>query len=104
MTRFLSESLRAGEPSFRMGLRQLEYANDRRGADIKLSNEIRQATADKLLELGLDPRDTTPNELFRALHERIKSDDARMTKTLRTLAATHVSAEGDVIDGIVHAI
>ncbi len=104
MTRFLSESLQAPEPAFRRGLQRLEFANGNPSTDIRFSSEVIQATRAKLMELGLDPDDTTPKELYQALQERVKADDAKLTRTLRTLAATHVSAEAEVVAGMVHAI
>lgn len=104
MTRFLSDSLQAPEPFFRLGLRRLEAANGNPSTDIRFSNEVKQAAKVKLRQLGLDPSDTTPEELYHSLQERVKADDARLTKTLRTQAATHVSAEGDVVAGMVHVL
>lgn len=104
MTRFLSEALQAPEPSFRLGLRRLEAANGHPNTDIRFSDDVVRATRDRLRQLGLDPRDTTAEELYHVLQERIKADDARLTKTLRTRAATHVSAEADVVAGMIHAL
>lgn len=104
MTRFLSESLNALEPSFRMGLRQLEQAHGNPSADIHLSTDVLHATQAKLKELGLDPHDTTGKELYGTLLERVRADDARLVKSLRTRAATHVSAEGEIVAGMVHAL
>jgi hypothetical protein len=104
MTRFLSESLQAPEPSFRLQLRQLEQANGMPNADIRLSTEVAHATRAKLAELGLDPQDTTPKELYLSLLNRLQADDVRLTKILRTRAATHVSAEGDGMAGLVHIL
>ncbi|HUY85312.1 MAG TPA: hypothetical protein VMU97_02245 [Candidatus Dormibacteraeota bacterium] len=104
MTRFLSESLQAPEPSFRLGLQNLESANGAPNADIRLTAEVLRQTQAKLKQLGLDPRDTTAKELYHALQERIKADDARLTRTLRTRAATHVSAEAEVVAGMIHAL
>jgi hypothetical protein len=104
MTRWLSESLQAPEPFFRHGLHKLEAANGNPGTDIRFSTEVLHATRAKLLELGLDPADTTPQELYHALQERVKADDARLTKHLRTQAATHVSAEAEVVAGMTHVI
>ncbi len=104
MTRFLSDSLQAQEPFFRLGLRRLESANGLPNTDIRFSLEVMQATKAKLLELGLDPRDTSAEELYEALRARIKTDDAKLIKNLRTKAATHISAEGDVIAGMIHVI
>ena len=104
MTRFLSEALQAEEPQFRLGLRQLETANGGPSTDIRLSTEILHQTQAKLEELHLDPRDTTASELYHALQLRVAEDDARLTKLLRTQAATHVSAEADVVAGMVRAL
>lgn len=104
MTRFLSDALQAEEPFFRLGLRRLEAAHGHPNTDIRFSAQVERATRDKIRELGLDPRDTTARELYHALQERVKADDARLTKHLRTIAATHVSAEGEVIPGMVYAL
>ncbi|HXE09893.1 MAG TPA: hypothetical protein VN554_00525, partial [Verrucomicrobiae bacterium] len=104
MTRFLSESLQASEPSFRLGLQRLEAAHGHPNTDIRLSTEVRRATQDKLRALGLDPRDTTPEELYHVLQERMHDDDERLTRQLRTTAATHVSAEADAVSGMIHVL
>jgi len=104
MTRFLSESLEAPEPSFRLGLKRLEAANGNPSTDIRFTAEVNYAARAKLQQLGLDPKDTTAKELYRALEERVKVDDARLTKSLRTAAATHISAEADVVAGMIHAL
>ncbi len=104
MTRFLSESLQAPEPMFRLGLRHLEKANGHPNTDIRFSSEVLQASRAKLHELGLDKHDTTAEELYHALQARIKADDARLTRKLRMLAGTHVSAEADINDGVLRAL
>ena len=104
MTRFLSESLQAPEPLFRLGVRRLEAANGHPNTDIRFSTEVQHATRNKLLQLGLDPQDTTPQELYNVLQSRVRADDARLVKTLRRQAATHVSADGEVVSGMVHVL
>ncbi|HVX57054.1 MAG TPA: hypothetical protein VHA37_04945 [Candidatus Saccharimonadales bacterium] len=107
MTRFLTDSLAgAAENSswFRAGLRRLEAAQGHPNEDIRFSTEVERATQAKVRALGLDPHDTTPQELYHVLQERLRADDARLTKRLRTVAATHVSAEGEVVSGMVHAL
>jgi hypothetical protein len=96
--------LQAPEPLFRLGLRRLEAANGNPNADIQFSHEVLQATLGKLRALDLDPRDTTAEELYHVLQERLRADDARLTKRLRTTAATYVSAEGDVVAGMIQAL
>lgn len=104
MTRFLSEALQAEEPFFSQGLRRLETAHGNPNEDIRFSADVRHAARRKIQALGLDPDDTTPEELYHVLQERMKADDARLTKHLRTLSATHVSADGDVVSGMVYAL
>jgi hypothetical protein len=87
VTRFLSEALEAPEPFFRLGLRRLEAAHGNPALDIRISHEVKQAARAKLMQLGLDPDDTTPAELYHGLQERIKADDQRLVKNLRTRAA-----------------
>lgn len=82
MTRVLSELLGAKEPAFRLGLRQLEQASGCPSEDIRLSTEISRAIQDKLKELSLDPHDTTGPELYNALQEHIKDDNAEILKLL----------------------
>lgn len=104
MTRFLSVALQAEEPFFRLGLRRLEAANGNPNSDIKLTSEVNRLTNSKLLELGLDSGDTTCLELYKALEERVKRDDIRLARYFRTQAATHVSAEADLVAGMVYAL
>lgn len=104
MTRLLSTLLGAKEPEFRISFSNLEAAHGMPSHDIRLSSEIVQASKDKLKQLGLDPHDTTSKELYHTLQERLRTDDAHLEKALRTQAATYISAEGDVVAGMVHAL
>lgn len=76
MTRFLSEVLGAVEPVFSKGIQQLERAAGQPGTDIRLTADILQRTRTKIGELGLDPADTTGPELYGALQQRLKNDEA----------------------------
>lgn len=96
--------LEASEPFFRLGLQKLESAGGHPNNDIRFSMDMSRSAKDKLRELGLDPEDTTPEELYHVLQAKVKNDDARLTKTLRTLAATRISAEADPIAGMICAI
>lgn len=104
MTRFLSESLQAPEPFFRQGLRRLESAHGNPSTDIRFTTEVSHATRQKLQSLGLDPKDTSAQELYHALQERIKEDDARLYKALQKEAMLYVSLEADVVAGMIHAL
>jgi hypothetical protein len=104
MTRILSELLQADGPHFLLQLRELERASGHQNTDIKLSVEVGQASKQKIHELGLDKEDTTPEELYHMLQQRISQDDVRLERSLRTRAATHISAEADLGAGIAHAL
>lgn len=104
MTRFLSASLQAKEPFFQAGIKRLEAANGSPKTDIIVSTEVIRATQNKLRQLGLDPSDTTPQELYHVLQSKIAADDKKLTRTLQTHAAHHVSAEGDVIEGMISVL
>ncbi|HSX34817.1 MAG TPA: hypothetical protein VLF62_04195 [Candidatus Saccharimonadales bacterium] len=82
MTRFLSRALGALEPTFSQGIQQLEQAAGRPGTDIRLTADIMRRTRDKVGELGLDPNDTTGQELYGALQERLKRDEQTVRTTL----------------------
>lgn len=85
----------AREPSFHQGLQRLEAVSGHTSADIRLSTEVERATRLKLKELGLDPNDTTGEELYAALQARVRDDDARLAKQLAekygTAEAIHIN-------------
>jgi hypothetical protein len=82
MTRVLAELLGAEQPQFSQVLKQLELAAGRPSNDIRLSAEITQRLNTKLRELGLDPKDTTNQELYRALEERFSHDESAIRDAL----------------------
>lgn len=104
MTRFLSEALEAREPLFRRSLMQLERANGNPGTDIRLSSEVNLRLKAKLRELNMDPNDTTAEELYSHLQERLRQDDAILRRRLQTVAATHVSAAADPMQGLCESL
>ncbi len=82
MTRFLSRALGAKEPAFSQGIAALEQAAGRPSTDIRLTSEIMQRMRAKIVALGLDPDDTTGNELYGALQERLRKDEEKVRTTL----------------------
>lgn len=97
MTRFLSEALGAQEPAFSQGIQQLEHAAGRPSADIRLTTEVLQSMRRKVVELGLDPTDTTGPELYRALQERLRNDDATVRSVL---AIPEDAAAAAIVQGV----
>jgi len=82
MTRFLSQTLGANEPSFGMAVQDLERASGHQSMDIRLSTEIMRSTQYKMRQLGLDPHDTTGPELYQALQERLRQDETHLRGVL----------------------
>lgn len=99
MTRVLSELLGAPDPAFHLSLNRLERASGLPSNDIRLSSEVMQATQAKLRELGLDPHDTTGQELYATLQERLKADDARLVSALQS-----ASKNEDIVASVAHAL
>jgi hypothetical protein len=95
MTRVLAELLRAREPGFHQSLLRLEGVSGHTNADIRLTTEIERATKARIRVLGLDPNDTTGEELYAALQQRFKADDALLSAQLRKVygddRAAHVA-------------
>lgn len=88
MTRVLSELLGAPEPTFRLGLRQLERGAGQPNADIRLSTEVLQSMQGKLRELGLDPFDTRGAELYATLGARLRADEQRFAAAVKAKSKT----------------
>ncbi len=82
MTRFLSEALGAVEPAFSRSIQQLERAAGLPGTDIRLTSDILQNMRTKIIQLGLDPNDTTGPELYSALQGRLRHDEQTARKAL----------------------
>lgn len=82
MTRVLAELLGAEQPSFRVVIQKLEQIAGKPSKDIRLTNEIAHITRDKIRALGLDPSDTTGQELYHALLVRFENDEKLARKTL----------------------
>lgn len=97
MSRIISELLGAREPSFSLMIRRLEKAADYPAADIKLSTEIKQRIRDKSKELGLDPDDSSPKELYSAL---IKLADLHDTHLRKVLGLADSNSTQDVLNKI----
>lgn len=78
MAKLLRDLLDAEEPLFSLALRQLEAASGRPGEDAKLVGEIIQKSHQATRQLGLDHSDTTGEELYGALMNRMADDNRRV--------------------------
>lgn len=99
MTRVLSDIFGTSEHHLRVGLNNLERASGGGSADVRLTASVLQASKAKLRDLGLDPHDTTGEELYSALKQRLVSDDERLSLALKTAANSD-----DVVAGVAHAL
>ena len=82
MTKYLSKILQINEAVFSNRISKLEQATLQTGVDIRLTNDIRIGVNQKLHELGLDPNDTTAEELYNALKLRVLEDENKLKKVL----------------------
>ncbi|HEX6462299.1 MAG TPA: hypothetical protein VFZ58_03425 [Candidatus Saccharimonadales bacterium] len=80
MSKFLRDILDAKEPLFSLALQQLEKASGQQGSDARLVGEMHERAADRIHKLGLDPADSTGNEVYQALLARIAADNERVAK------------------------
>jgi hypothetical protein len=100
MSRYLSQALATDDLHFNRSIKELEKINGHPKHDIRLYSDMSQRLKASIEYLGLDPSDTTAEELYHALNEKLKTDDAKLIKELRTLAAKNVSLEANISDGI----
>ncbi|CAN5447121.1 hypothetical protein BH10PAT3_BH10PAT3_5720 [soil metagenome] len=82
MSTFLSDLLGAVEPLFTLSVKQLESASGQQGADVRLIAEIIGQVQLKTKELGLDPQDTTGEELYHALTNLVKVHDEHLARQI----------------------
>ncbi len=76
----ISRLLAAEEPMFTTAVNQLENAAGRPGQDVRLMSEIISKVQEKTKALGLDVKDTTGEELYQALINKIKIHDEHLAK------------------------
>ena len=74
MARFLQDLLGAKDPLFSASLQKLERATGQTGVDVKLIGDITHHAHAVMRKLGLDPKDTTKDELENALNAHADSE------------------------------
>lgn len=82
MSKLLSELLAAEEPMFSLALKQLEQVSGNASVDVRLTAEIVGKVHMKVRALGLDPKDTTGPELYRALINLLVKHDEFLAKRI----------------------
>ncbi len=78
MSKLLEDLLQAKQPLFSKALEQLEKASGNDGADVKLTADIIETFNAKVRELGLDPQDSTGEEIYNALLNLAKEHDEHL--------------------------
>lgn len=97
MSRMLSELLHAREPQFSLMLGRFERASGNMGVDVRITADIVQKYHHKFKELGLDVKDTTGPELYRALMNLVAQHDMFINKRLGGSDNTNVEAIQKII-------
>lgn len=90
MARALADLLGVNTPDFHLGLRELERAGGAPRADIRLMVDIEREVRGKLRQLGLDPVNTTGEELYHALGQRLRRDEQQVRTALKASDASPV--------------
>ncbi len=75
MSRVLSDLLGAKEPAFTFALERLESMSGHPNVDVRLVTDVEQTAKSKLRQLGLDPNDSTEQEVFHSLQALTKKHD-----------------------------
>lgn len=82
MAKILRDLLDAEEPIFSLSLRQLEKASGEHGTDARLIGEIAEKMRLATEHIGLDPVDTTDQELYAGMLAQIERDNLRVTELI----------------------
>ena len=85
MSRTLAEYLGVSNASFLSNIRQLESAASDPGLDIKLALEIASNSSNLIARSGLDPSDTTNEEVYLDLNNRFLRDDKLIQEKMKEL-------------------
>lgn len=83
MTKFLASLLATDHPLFTRTIADFERASGNSGVDIRLIADITEAAHDVMRKLGVDPSDTSAEELYHALNTIVERG------ALALLASTH---------------
>lgn len=104
MAGILQELLQAKEPLFSLAVRQLEQSSRQEGRDVRLIGDIARKMRSNVVELGLDPNDTTGRELYAALQARVAADDTRLAMKFGDSYPTDIGQVSEVVSKIVDGL
>ncbi len=82
MSKFIANLLGVSVPDFDRLVQRLEIYTGYDGADIKLKTKIITGARQKIRALGLDPEDSTVQEVYFALLQKVRADDASLRESL----------------------
>ena len=82
MSKYLSLLLGVKGPVFDRMIERFNAATAGASVDVRLTAEIRSALHSKIQELGLDPTDTTSEELYHALATRAREDNQYLAQAV----------------------
>ncbi len=82
MSKLLVDLLKAKDPLFTQALDQLEKASGKKAVDVKLTADIVETFNDRVKQLGLDPVDSTGEEIYAALLNKAKEHDEHLAKQI----------------------
>ena len=106
---FLASILATDHPLFAKTIADLEAASGGSGVDVRLIADIRQSAHDVMREIGVDPADTSSEELYHALNTVVQS--GRLTLLANTQYVLLPFDDGpvsfnliDVIENTHHAV
>lgn len=98
MNTLLADLLQASQPKFGLAIDQLELSSGNSGQDVRLTAEIVTTVQNKIKQLGLDPQDTTSQELYGALMNLISMHDRFLSQRLGLdLDTTQKSIRDDIL-------
>ncbi len=104
MSRVISQLLDAPEPDFSMAISELEHQAGNPSIDVHLTSIIQGTVHRKIRELGLDPSDTTANELYRGLQSMVRLHDQFLNKKLNIETDMSLSKQMSIIIKKIHSL
>ena len=82
MSKLIRQLLGEVDPLFSVGIARIEQASGRPGIDARLTADIQSAVRLKLGALGMDPNDTTGQELYAAISAKVVESESYLLSFL----------------------
>lgn len=101
MCKLLADLASADKQVVKEMIHRLEHASGLPGVDVRLTGEIYGKLHMKMRELGLDPNDTTPHELYTSLQNLARLHDSFLARRLAIEEPTNPAV---VLPAVVHVV